>query len=308
VTFPRPLKAPQAPTSTDIIVQTELQEIVAGVEADQTQFKLIKRKFAPPSDRLLDRRRVPVRRRHSIASYLPQIMNQIGMTSQHDKTLINAIMSICNWITALISLFVIPKVKRRSTFLFSTITMTIAFTVWTALAASYSKNAKERYGIGVLAMMFLFKACKTLCWIPLVIAYPLETATTKQRANFFSFTMFSMNMASFIAQYLNPVGLDALKWRWYIIQIVFNTCLIVIIYFTWVETHSMTLEEIAEVFNGKENLIAARGAAEGALEKLDAKEKEHVHLEVAKSLIIGAVRLLAVEGGISSQRLQIERT
>jgi MFS family permease len=178
-------------------------------------------------------------------------------------------------------MFVIPHIKRRTIFLFSTITMTIAFTVWTALAASYSQNTKASYGIGVLAMMFLFNACQTMCWIPLVITYPLETVTTKQRAIFFSFTMFSMNMASFLSQYINPVGLDALEWRWYIIQIVFNTCLVVIIYFTWVETHGMTLEEIAGVFD-KGNLEVARATVEDALGELDVKEASHAHAEHVK--------------------------
>ncbi|KAF4467470.1 MFS hexose [Fusarium albosuccineum] len=262
----------------DGMVQTELQAIIAGVQADQTQIKVNKAGLKSIIMSKGNRHRLwlcfwtavgsQCGGGTFIASYLPQILNQIGMTSQHQKTLINAIMSICNWVTAIIGIFIIPHVKRRSFFLFSTITMTVAFTVWTALAASYTKDPRKGYGLGVLAMMFLFNACQTVCWIPLVITYPLETVTTKQRSIFFSSTMFSMNIASFIAQYINPVGLEALSWRWYIIQIVFNTCLIVLIYFTWVETHGLTLEEIAMVFDGKESFEGARVAAEETWRKL----------------------------------------
>ncbi|KAF9872732.1 hypothetical protein CkaCkLH20_09911 [Colletotrichum karsti] len=280
----------------DEVVKTELQEIVTGIEMDKTQLKLNKDGFKSVLLSKGNRHRLWIGFWTAvgsqcgggtfIASYLPQIMDQIGMTSQHDKTLINAIMSICNWVTTIIGIMIIPHVKRRSMFLYSTITMTIAFIVWTALAATYIKDPQRGYGLGVLAMMFLFNACQTVCWIPLVVAYPLEIVTTKQRTIFFSFTMFSMNMASFIAQYINPIGLEALSWRWYIIQIVFNSCLTVIIYFTWVETRGLTLEEVAVIFDGTESFDAAKAAAG---KRLDAEDADVVKADDEKNSVVTRV-------------------
>lgn len=51
-------------------------------------------------------------------------------------------------------------------------------------------------------------------------------------------------------QYLNPVALAALAWRYYFVYIGCLISFIAIIYFLFPETKGRSLEEIAEVFDG----------------------------------------------------------
>lgn len=53
-------------------------------------------------------------------------------------------------------------------------------------------------------------------------------------------------------QYINPIGLENISWKYYIIECIFIACLVAIIYFSFVETHGYTLEEIAVLFDGEE--------------------------------------------------------
>lgn len=197
---------------------------------------------------------------------MPLILDQIVMTSEYEKTLILGVISIFKWVTAILALFVIYRVRRRTLFLFATTGMTLTFAVWTALAARYIQTGTPSFGLGVLAMIFVFSFFNAMCWNPLCVAYPLELLTTKQRAVFFAFTMFSINISSFLAQYINPIGLGSLSWRYYLVQVSFNLFLIAIIYFTWVETHGSTLEEVAVAFDGADDFNAAKIVAKEALE------------------------------------------
>ncbi len=171
-------------------------------------------------------------------------------------------------------------------FLASTIGMTVSFVVWTALTATYLRNQEQSYGIGTIVIVFVFSFFTALCWIPLVITYPLEVVTTKQRGLFFSWTMFSINASSFVASYLNPVALDSIGWRYYIVQCVFNTLMVLIIYFTYVETRGLTLEEIAVIFDGEEDFRLANVVVSAGFEKnADMGPEDHV-VEVARKDVV----------------------
>lgn len=73
-------------------------------------------------------------------------------------------------------------------------------------------------------------------------------------------------------QYLNPVALAALAWKYYFVYIACLVAFIAIIYFLFPETQGRSLEEIAEVFDGpaaeteahrRASIAASVGAIEG---------------------------------------------
>lgn len=265
----------------DLIVKTELEGILAGLEADATQLKFNKEglKSMLGSKGNLHRLWLGLWCALGsqcgggtfIAAYLPQILDLVGMTSSKDKTLINAIMQICNWCQCIVAAFIIPRVKRRTLFMFSTVGMTAAFVVWTALSARYTMEPEKALGTGVIVLIFVYNLFQTICWIPLVVAYPLEVVTTKQRGVFFASTMFFINATSFISSYIAPIGLEALSWKWYLVQIAFNVIIILVIYFTFVETQGMSLEEIAVVFDGREAYELAQENSKAFVKALEAK-------------------------------------
>lgn len=247
------------------LVQLELQEIIAGIEADKSVMKVnwegIRSTWSTKGNRLrLWLCIITAAGSQTIgggftANYLPLILDQIGMSSERDKTLINAVLNIFNWSCAIIAAFIIPRVGRRTVFLFSAIGINIAFIVWTALSARYTVNSEKSYGIGVLVMIIVNSFFTCVCWVPLVVAYPLETVTTKQRSIYFAITMLTINVTAFVTSYLTPVGIANIGWRYYIPTAVWNAIMAAIIYFTFVETKGMTLEEIATLFDGDEDFI-----------------------------------------------------
>ncbi|RMJ15046.1 hypothetical protein CDV36_005297 [Fusarium kuroshium] len=267
------------------LVRLELQEIIAGIEADQTQIKLNWEGLKSVVSTKGNRHRLWICMWTAIgsqsigggytASYLPLILDQIGMRTQSQKTLINALLNVWNWIVAFVAAMIIPKVGRRTVFLVSTLGTNITFIIWTALSAEYDKNPRLGFGIGVLVMIFSGSFFTCLCWIPLVIAYPIEAVTTKQRSIYFSITLLTINLTAFINSHLSPIGIGAIGWRYYLPCVFWNLLLLVIIYFTFVETTGMTLEEIATIFDGDE---AFENAAAAVGEDLNMKNGEVVEL------------------------------
>lgn len=264
------------------LVRNEFQEILTGIEADRSELKLKDTK-ALLSRRGNQRRlflcaAVAVASQCSgsglISSYLPKILDDVGLTSSKDKTLINGIINIWTWIIGIVAAIFIPKVKRRTVFLGCTSGMLATFIIWTACAAKYLETGSRGTGIAVVAMIFVYNLFYGMCWLPLVVTYPLELVTTKQRGLFFSWTMFCISASSFAVNYINPVGLENIKWRYYLITCVWLVVEIVVIYFTFVETVGLSLEEIAVLFDGKDSYEAAQVAIQHDDLKKDAKLEE----------------------------------
>lgn len=246
-------------------VQHELEEIIRGIEADKTQLRFkwsdIKAHITHKGNlrRLMICTVVAVGSQclgsGLVSAYLPAILDQVGLESAYDKTLINGIINIWTWVVGLSSAIIMKRLRRRTVFLTCTTMMVVVFAVWTALAAMYTNTEQRSYGIGVVACIFLFNLFYGASWLPLNVAYPIEIVTTKQRGLYFSWTLFVISASSFVVNYINPIGLESIGWRYYLITIAFDCLVIVIIYFGFVETKGMTLEQIAYQFDGSLDIL-----------------------------------------------------
>lgn len=190
------------------LVKVEIQEIMASVEADATELNL----NADGIKSILSSRGNLHRLWISfltavgsqcigstlISAYLPEILDQVGFNTDKDKTLINGLVQLCSWFAAIAGAVAMPYVMRRTMFLVDTSILLVIFIVWTALAAKYTETGEYALGIAVVVMVFLFNMVYCVCWVPLVIVYPLETVTNKQRSIFFAWMYFCINASSFI--------------------------------------------------------------------------------------------------------------
>jgi hypothetical protein len=103
-----------------------------------------------------------------VSYYLTKVLIGIGITNPETQTLINGILNIYNYGTAIFGALMCDRIGRRPLFLISTAGMTVCFCIWTACSAIYQKSAVEvdandvplhpnkSAGNAVLAMIFLF--------------------------------------------------------------------------------------------------------------------------------------------------------
>lgn len=134
--------------------------------------------------------------------------------------------------------------------------MLISFTIWTACAAMYEKTGKQGYGNAVLGMIFLFYTVAGAAWPGLTVSYTVEVLPYQIRAKGLTLCFCFTALSGVFNQYVNPIGLKALGWKFYFVYIVVLVIECLTIYFYFVETKGLPLEEISRVIDGDQAAAA----------------------------------------------------
>ena len=194
-----------------------------------------------------------------ISSYIALVLTDIGITDPETQNLINGGLQLFNYAVACGSALLVERLGRRFLLLTSNIGMLFAFIIWTILAArnQQTEGGNKGLGIGVVVMVFVFYAFYNFAMNPLPIAYLLEVLPYTLRAK--GLTIF--NLAQFCSGifngFANPVALEALRWKYYIVFVCALVLWLAVIYFTYPETRGLSLEEVSQVFDGKQALDRA---------------------------------------------------
>ncbi|KAG8725559.1 hypothetical protein FRC09_011286 [Ceratobasidium sp. 395] len=186
-----------------------------------------------------------------ISYYLERVLNGIGIVSSRDQTLINACIAVWNFIFAVGASMIVDKYGRRRLFLTSNIGMLIGFAVLTTCAGIYQNTGQERAGHGVLAMVFVYQAAYAIAYTPLLVSYSVEILPFFLRAKGLAMVYFSVTVALIFNQYTNPIALEVLKYKYYLIYTIFLVFELIFVYFFAVETKGRSLEETAALFDGE---------------------------------------------------------
>ncbi|OBT94961.1 hypothetical protein VE01_07454 [Pseudogymnoascus verrucosus] len=192
-----------------------------------------------------------------VSYYLSSILKTIGITSSTKQALINGGLTIWAFLVSLCFAFTVDKLGRRFLFLFAGLGMLVTFTVWTACSAVYAKNGSTEAGSAVLAMIFLFYGVAGLAWPGLTVSYTVEILPYNIRAKGLTLCFVFTQLSGVFNQYVNPIGLQNLAWKFYFVYIAVLVIECAVIYFFYVETKGPTLEEIAVLFDGDDANVMA---------------------------------------------------
>jgi hypothetical protein len=185
-----------------------------------------------------------------VSYYLVRVLETVGIESARDKNIINGCLMIFNWITSIISAFLTAHMKRRTQFLISGFGMLSVFATQTLGAGLFNEKHNKAAGHMVIAMLFLFYLFFNLAFNALLYSYPMEVLPYPIRAKGFSVLMFFGKGANFINILVNPIGLAALGWKYYIVYVVWLCIECGIIWKLFVETKGPSLEAVAAMFDG----------------------------------------------------------
>jgi len=225
-----------------------------------------------------------------VSYYLNIVLNGIGITDSYEQNLLNGCLQIYNLITAIIGALTVEKAGRRVLFLTSTGGMCLTYMVWTILSATYNNQATEfdaagnplngprSIGNGVIAVIFIYYGFYNIAMSPLIVSYTVEILPFRIRSKGLMVFQICVSFSLVFNQFVNPVALDAIAWRYYIVYVVWLAFEFVYLYFTVVETkgkHGMALplEEISRLFDGDDaevdlldqGITADRRASDGTM-------------------------------------------
>lgn len=161
--------------------------------------------------------------------------------------------------------------------------MLISFTIWTACSAVYAQNGSSGAGGAVLAMIFLFYGVAGLAWPGLTVSYTVEILPYRIRAKGLTLCFVFTQLSGVFNQYVNPIGLEKLAWKFYFVYIAVLVIECLIIYFYYVETRGPTLEEVAILFDGEDANVAAQQVSDSPKSYSEKGHYgEHGHVEVVE--------------------------
>ena len=89
-----------------------------------------------------------------------------------------------------------------------------------------------------------------IAWTPLNIAYTAEVLPYHLRARGMALWQMSTAGALCINTWVNPIALASIGYYYYIVYIGALVYLLIVAYFTFPETKGLSLEEVAERFDG----------------------------------------------------------
>jgi MFS family permease len=183
------------------------------------------------------------------------VLNNIGIKDPEMQNVINGVLLIFCYFTAVGAAFFVERVGCRTLFLVSTAGVTLAFVIWTAISAVNEQQNLENkgLGIGVVIMIFVFFFFYNIALNPVPMAYLLEILPFTLRAKGMTIFNFAQYESSIVNGFANPVALDAISWRYYIVFTALAAVWFIFIWFVFPETKGMSLEEVAIVFDNRPN-------------------------------------------------------
>ncbi len=202
-----------------------------------------------------------------ISYYFTKILTSIGITGQQEQTRLNGIVTTVNYITSIMAVIFATKVGRRVLFVGGGIFMWLSAIGFTTAIAVYTEHGTVASSRASLALVFIYNTAYNFCLIPTLYLYSTEILPYRLRAMGLSISVFSTKASLFFNQFVNPIGMTSLGWKYYLVYVVWVAVEVLVMYFVYPETRGHSLETMPEVFgehvlDGAENKILSHDAAD----------------------------------------------
>ncbi|KAH6950303.1 hexose transporter [Ilyonectria sp. MPI-CAGE-AT-0026] len=163
-----------------------------------------------------------------VSYYLARVLTTVGVEDKRTQNIVNLSLS----------------------YLTSLCCMVAVFAMITGVSACYASGGDHAAAVAVVAMIFVYNASYNTMQ-PLLFVYITEVFPFVHRAKGIVILQFFVRGSTAFNAFVNPIGLDALAWKFYLFYCVWLVVETPIIYFLYPETEGPTLEELAYLFEEK---------------------------------------------------------
>ncbi|KAH8812527.1 general substrate transporter [Xylogone sp. PMI_703] len=226
-----------------------------------------------------------------ISYYLSPILNLLGIKDSYRKNRINIGNNCWGLVNGTLAAFIAPRMKRRTMFLTSTISMLCVYIAWTitlerSITSSDNGHLNKVASGFTLFFIFLYSPAYNIGNNALTYTYLVELFPFAQRARGISIEQLFGRLAGFFTTYVNSIALDAISWKYLIVYCCWIVFEITFVYFMYPETSGRTLEELTFLFEDQTLANQATIAVEKQIHHEDnspdeQKKQQIVHVESA---------------------------
>ncbi|RSH88913.1 hypothetical protein EHS25_002575 [Saitozyma podzolica] len=184
-----------------------------------------------------------------VSYYLSPVLKSVGVTKAVEITGINAGLAFWNLVIAMIAGLNVERFGRRPLFLISTAGMIISYAFVMGFSAGFATTGKSALGVAAIPFLFLFYGSYDIAWTPLNYSYVTEILPYNLRTKGLALYISGQNIANAFNQFVNPIALAAITWKYYAVYIAIDICYFILIYFYFPETKGLSMEEVSLVFD-----------------------------------------------------------
>ncbi|QKX61532.1 uncharacterized protein TRUGW13939_08684 [Talaromyces rugulosus] len=245
----------------DPVVVSEIQNSVASVhhEAEVQQSVALKEIFTRNSKQQTLRRMIlgagtaffqQVGGTNVIAYYLPVVLTRSVGLSSRMALVLSAVDSMSLMFWGSIAALLIDRVGRKKLMLIGVAASSVCFAL---VAVGLRYGGPDNKGMSVMAIVFIFAYYVfygiSLLSIPYI--YPAEINSQKMRNIGTSFATAVNWIFVYVVVVVTPTAIQNIQWRYYMLYAIFNFCFIPLIHYFYVETATLSLEQVDRLFEIK---------------------------------------------------------
>ena len=197
-----------------------------------------------------------------ISYYLNDLLVLIGYTDPNLKGKLNVGLTCWNLVNGVVIALLVRRFRRRAMYLTCATALLCVYVGWTISMERFLSTEAQAAAKLTIFFIFAYSPAYNIGYNALTYTYLVELFPFAQRARGISIFQLFGRGAGFFTTFVNPIGLEQIKWRWlltYCCWLAFEIC---VIYFLFPETSGRTLEELAFLFEDKEYAERATHAVE----------------------------------------------
>lgn len=184
-----------------------------------------------------------------ITFYLAPVLRTIGVESASKQQGINGGLQIYTWLLAFGAALLAERAGRRRLFLTSVGTMLLFMSIVALCSALYSSTKSLTASYAVIIFLFLFLGGYVIGLTPIPILYVNEIWPSHLRAKGTSVFWLSQAVATCFNQFVNPVALQRISWKYYFVYVGVLIVVLVFIILYVPETKGLPLDEVHKMFD-----------------------------------------------------------
>ena len=245
----------------DAQVRGEIEHLVASVhhEAEVQQSMPLKEIFTRNSKQQTLRRMLlgagtaffqQMGGTNVIAYYLPVVLTRSVGLSSRMALVLSAVDSMSLMFWGSMAALLIDRVGRKNLMLMGVAASSVCFAL---VAVGLRYGGSENRGMSILAVVFIFVyyVFYGMSMLSIPYIYPAEINSQKMRNIGTSFATTINWLFVYVVVVATPTAIQNIKWKYYMLYAIFNFCFIPVIYYFYVETATLSLEQVDRLFEIK---------------------------------------------------------
>jgi len=192
-----------------------------------------------------------------VTYFLGGVLDTAGITDKTKQSHLFVIMNAVQIVFAAAGCMFVDSIGRRPLLIWVNFLCAITWIAVTAASGVQATKLDKTSSAATVAFIYIFQVIYSFGWTPLQALYPVEVLSFEMRAKGMAFSNMFVTIGTLVNQFGFPVALANIKWKTYIVFIVWCFIQSGIIWWLMPETKNRTLEELDDIFQAKSPMKAS---------------------------------------------------